>query len=193
MQIVEMAGIGPVPFCGMLLAELVGGGDPSRSAAKRRGWRGRHLQAGDWTGETVRGGRSQASLRRRSRDAPDRRGGCPHRRLSTRCCRTNGHRSIRLSGSEPEADLRPDDRLGPRGAARRSGRARHQLHRIGRGPGRHRGCGWPPAAAAQPRGGLRRRIALPGARRAECPRGTGELGSRPRSSTPPWWTGRLPS
>ena len=62
---------------------------------------------------------------------------------------------------QPAPRLRPDDGLGPGGAHRPRGRARHQLHRADRRAARGRLAGRPPRPRPQPRRRLRRRRALP--------------------------------
>ena len=87
-------------------------------------------------------------------------GGLPARRG-----RAAGGRPAGVPGGEPGAGLRADDRLGPGRADGRAGRPRHQLHLADRHAARDRGRR-PARRAAQPARRLRRRLHVPGRRRA---------------------------
>ena len=125
LRIVEMEGLGPAPFAGMMLAdhgaevirvEREGGfklpGDPL--ARSRRAIRVDLKQAG---GDRP-GPRPREELRRADRGLPPRRDGAARARAG------------RAARRQSEARLRPDDRLGAGGAARPRRRPRHQLYRA---------------------------------------------------------------
>ncbi len=67
--------------------------------------------------------------------------------------------------AQPQAGVRPHDRLGPDRPLRQGRRPRHELYRHHRGPARHRHRR-EAGAAAQSGGGFRRRRALSGVRPA---------------------------
>ena len=163
-RVVELAGIGPGPFCGMLLADLGAevivvdrpGGPPTPVQMRQR------LPQ---PGQAADRRRPEASPRRRGRPAAGRRLRRPHRGIPARGRRTPRRRPRRLLGPQPAAGVRPDDRLGPRWTARAVRRARHRLHRGHRSAWRDRAGRGPAAGAGELPGRLRRRVDVPRARR----------------------------
>ena len=156
-RVVEIAGIGPGPFAGMMLSDMgadvvrvdrvggVHGGDPAQPPRDimNRGRRsiGVDLKNPDGV-ETVLVPRGE--------------GRCAHRGVPARCHRAARHRPRRLPGPQPPPRLRAHDRLGPGRADGRDGRSRHELHRHRRGSRCHRPGRRAAAAAAEPGGRLRR-------------------------------------
>ena len=109
--------------------------------------------------------RPEEPRRRRDGAAPGRAGRRAGRGLPARRHRTARARSRRLPRPEPEARLRPHDRLGP-GRPDGAGRGpRHQLHRAGRRARALRARRRQAHAADQPRRRLRRRRHVHGVRR----------------------------
>ena len=132
-RVVELASIGPIPFCGLVLSDMgadvvrvdkpvdVATADPSR-APGHRSRSGAALDRGRPQVATWRGGRAAT---RRVRRRPDR--GIPARRR-----RAARHRSGRLPRAQSSPRVRASHRLGTARSARRSRRARHRLHRARR-------------------------------------------------------------
>ena len=159
-RIIEVAGIGPGPFCAMMLADM--GADVIRVD------RAQNVRAGaDPRQPSVRPAQPRPPLDRHRPEEPRRRRGPaqarrvgrrPHRGLPARRDGAPRHRPRRLPGPQPEARVRSHDRAGARtGPYAAVVRARHQLHRAGRRAGPHRAGRRGPGAAAQPRRRLRRR------------------------------------
>ena len=101
--------------------------------------------------------RPQAPRRRRGRARPGGVGRRAHRGLPARRHGAPRPRSRRVPGPQPEAGVRPHDRLGPGRALRPDRRPRHQLHRPRRRAGPIGRAGEAPDAADQPGRRLRRR------------------------------------
>ena len=162
-KIVELAGIGPGPFCAMLLADL--GADVIARRPRRRR-RPRHRPA-DRSSTLMRRSRRSIAVDLKQPDGVDAvlrlvdAGRRADRRLPPRRDRAARARPRRLPRAQSAPGLRPHDRLGPgRSAARRrpattstTSRSPARSHAIGRD-------GEPPVAAAQPGRRLRRRRAL---------------------------------
>ena len=207
LRIIEIAGIGPGPFCAMMLADMgadvvrvdraqnVSGGDPASppSDVSNRGRRsiGVDLKHPDGV-ETVL--------------APRRGGRRPHRGLPARRDGAPRARPRRRARPQPQARLRADDGLGPGRPVRADGRPRHQLHRPGRRPRPDRSTtarrpcrpstwsatsaaaacsspsGWPAGCSAP---------SAPARARWSTPRWSTAPPSSPRCSTPsgPWASG----
>ncbi len=154
---VELAGIGPGPYTCMLLADAgadvlrvdrATGSPPAPSAGPH--WdllnRSRRSVAVDLK-------HAEGVATRPRPRGPGRRA---RRGLAARCGRAPGHRARAVPGAQSPARLRAHDRVGPGRAAGVGGRARHQLHRPGRGPVAHRPGRGATGAAAQPGRRLRR-------------------------------------
>ena len=124
-RILEMAGLGPAPFCGMMLADH--GAEVIR-IEREGGWKlpgdpmlrsRRTIQVDLKQADGIAVVRDLAQdLRRADRGLPARGDGAARARAG------------RAARRQSEARLRPDDRLGAGRAARAGGRARHQLHRL---------------------------------------------------------------
>ena len=135
-RIVMMGGLGPGPFCGMLLGGL--GADvvrvdrvtevdqpPPIDTVMRRSQRS---IAVDMKHPQGRGARVRA----------DRGCRCVRRRLPARRGRAPRHRTGRSARPQPASRVRPHDGLGPGRAVRPDGGARHQLPRPRRRAARDR-------------------------------------------------------
>ena len=189
LKIIEIAGIGPGPFCAMMLADMgadvvrvdraqnVSGGDPASPPADvlNRGRRsiGVDLKHPDGV-EAVLALVEQADgliegfrpgVMERLGLGPD---ACPR--------------------PQPAARLRPHDRLGPGRPVRPGRRPRHQLHRARRRPRPDRPARRAAGAAAQPGRRLRRRRHAARLRHGLRPRRARSAPARARWSTPPWST-----
>ena len=178
--VIEIAGIGPGPFCGMLLADLgadviridrapsVRGGDPERPPADllARGRRsvGVDLKNPDGVEVVLELVEKADALIEGFR---------PGRHRAAR------HRPRRLPRPQPAPGLRPDDRLGPGRALRLDRRPRHQLHRPRRGARADRPPGRGAGAAAEPGRRLRRRRPAPGVRPRRRPARGAAVGAGP--------------
>jgi hypothetical protein len=152
LRVIEMAGIGPGPFCAMLFAdmgaEVVRIERPgTRTAPHDILARGRSTLQVDLRAE----GAAQSVL-----DAVAQ-GRRAHRGLSPRRDGAPGPGPGRMPRAQPAPGVRPHDRLGPARPAGACGGPRHQLHRHQRRAARHRPCRRAAGAAAQLRGRLRRR------------------------------------
>ena len=188
-KIVELAGIGPGPFAGMLLSDM--GADIVRVDRAAAG------QPGDVRQAEPRAAVPRPALDRRRPEEPrGRRAGAAARRAGRRADRglpARRHRAPRprprrVPRPQPEARLRPHDRLGPGRPDGAGRRPRHQLHRAGRRARALRPRGRQADAADQPRRRLRRRRHVPGVRhRVRHPRGAARR-ARARWSTPRWST-----
>ena len=165
-KVLELAGIGPGPFCGMLLADM--GADVlrvDRLQANDLGLpvepkydimsRGRRSIALDLKqpGFDTNGAGARGPGRRADRGLPPRRHRAPRAGAG------------RLFRAQSAPGLRPHHRLGPGRSAGAGRRPRHQLHRAVGRAARHRAQGRGAGAAAQPGGGFRRRRHVPGVRR----------------------------
>ena len=147
-RVVEFAGLGPGPFCGMLLADL--GADVVR--IDRPGSRGGLLGA---LGATSLLDRGKRSIALDLKDADDldvvralvRRADVLLEGFRPGVMERLGLGPDELLAAQPGAGLRADDRLGADRPAVVQRRARHRLHRAHRRPGRHR----PPGRAARRR------------------------------------------
>ena len=182
-------GIGPGPFCAMMLADMgadvvrvdraqnVCGGDPAGAAGRRAQPR-----------PPLDRRRPQAPRRRRDRARARRAGRRADRGLPARRDGAARPRPRRVPRPQPEARLRPHDRLGPGRPVRADRRPRHQLHRARRRARPDRRRGEAAGAAAQPGRRLRRRRHAArlrhGLRAARAP----SAPARARSSTPRWST-----
>ncbi len=189
MKIIELAGIGPAPFAGMMLADMGAEvlrvdraqavGDRRPAASHRRTGPGPTL---GWSGPQAPGGP-------RDGPAPGRAGRRPDRGVPARCDRTARGGPRCLFGPQSAAGVRPDDRVGPGGPLRVDGGPRHQLHGAERHPGHDRASRREAGAAAQPRRRFRRRRHGAGVRSGVRPlRGQPDRAAA-RSSTRPWSTG----
>ena len=157
-KVLEFEAIGPVPFCGMMLADM--GADVllvDRPADPRLG-----LDRERWFDTMLRGRRSvtldlkSPRRRRRGVDTGAQRG-CRSGGISTRRNGAAGSWSRCDARGQPDARLRAHDRLGAGRSARAARRTRHQLHRPIRRAARDRTSRWRPRASAQPGRRLRRR------------------------------------
>ena len=131
-KVVELASIGPIPFCGLVLSDMgadvvrvdkpvdVATADPSRAPGTVLD-RGRRSIGVDLKSPR-RGGRAATGRVRRRADR-----GVPARRR-----RAARHRSGQLPRAQSSPGLRPSHRVGTRRTTRRSRRARHRLHRARR-------------------------------------------------------------
>ncbi|MDT7760035.1 MAG: alpha-methylacyl-CoA racemase [Mycobacterium sp.] len=149
-KVLEIASIGPGPFCGILLADLGadvvrvdrpgGGGITLVPRAEDLFNRGKRSIAVDLSqpggAETVLSLVDHADIL----FVPARGG------------RAAGHRSGSVSGTTAANRLRTDDRMGSGRAARLDRGTRHHLHRNHRRPPRDRPSRWFPADPAQPLG-----------------------------------------
>ena len=144
LKVIEFGGIGPGPFCAMMLADMgadvirldrkadkgkdrgdagVPGQRPAQRAAPRPALGGGRSQVAAGS----RQGAGHAGRRRRAdRRLPPRRDGAP------------GPGPGRAAGAQPAPGLRPHDRLGPGRPAGAGRGARHQLHRAVGRAGHHR-------------------------------------------------------
>ena len=180
-RVVELAGLGPGPFCGMLLADLgaeviqvdrPGGPVDAVPAQERHHQPGEAARRRGPQAPARRGGRAPAGggVGRADRGVPARRGRAPRRRPR------------RLPGAQPRPGLRADDRLGPGRSPGAERRARHRLYRGDRGAARDRPGRRAASGAGQLPGRLRRRVdvprARPGRRRARGPRDRAGPGGR---------------
>ena len=191
-RIIEIAGIGPGPFCGHDARRHGRRRHPRRPGPERPRPGAGHARAGDVLQprpahvaidlkhpdgvEALLDARRAG--RRPDRGLPPGRDGAPRRRPR------------RLPGPQPEARLRPHDRLGPGRPVRAGGRPRHQLHLAGRRAGPHRPGRRGAGAAAQPGRRLRRRRHAARLRRGVRPARGAAQRRRARSSTRPWSTAR---
>jgi len=119
LKVIEFAGLGPGPFCAMLLADM--GAEVLRIDRKDGG--GRPIKIDDTKDVLNRGppvgGRGSEEPRSRgdcARSVCQRR--CPHRRVPSGCDGTNGSRTRGLSEAKPETRLWAHDRLGAGRTAR---------------------------------------------------------------------------
>ena len=188
-KIVELAGIGPGPFAGMLLSDMgadivrVDRAEQVNPAAFDKPnleplYRGRRSIGVDL--KNPEGVELVLQLVEQA-DALDR--GLPARRH-----RAARPRSRRVPRPQPEARLRPHDRLGP-GRPDGAGRGpRHQLHRARRRARALRPRGRQADAADQPRRRLRRRRHVHGVRRRVRHPRSAALGQGPGASTSRWST-----
>ena len=172
-KIVELAGIGPGPFAGMLLSDM--GADIVRVDRAGAGEPGVVRQAEPRTAlprPPLDRRRPQEPRRGRDRAAARRAGRRADRGLPPRRDRAARPRARRLPRAQPEARLRAHDRLGP-GRPDGAGRGpRHQLHRARRRARALRPRRRQAHAADQPRRRLRRRRHVHGVRRrVRHPRG----------------------
>ena len=157
-KVLELEAIGPGPFCAMMLADM--GADVllvDRPSDPRLGFdRDRRFDA------MLRGRRS-VTLDLKSPDgvaaalALVERADALIEGFRPGVMERLGLGPERAPRAQPEARLRPDDRLGPGRAARGARRPRHQLHRADGRPARDRARGRRAGAAAQPGRRLRRR------------------------------------
>ena len=163
-KIVELAGIGPAPFCAMLLSDM--GAEVIRVDRAANVGRDIGREGEDPRFALLQRGRRNIAVDLKNPDAV-----AAVLRLIDRAdaliegFRPGRHGAARprprhLPRAQPEAGLRPDDRLGPGRADRAHRRARHQLHRaVGRAVFDRRG-GRPAGAAAEPDRRFRRRRAV---------------------------------
>ena len=178
-KIIEIAGIGPGPFAAMMLADMgaeivrvdraqsvSGNFDRPNLEILNRGRRSIGVDLKQPEGvETVL--QARRAGRRAHRGLPARRGRAPE------------HRPRRVPRPQPEARLRPHDRLGSGRSLRAGRRSRHQLHRARRRARALRPGRLEADAADQRRRRLRRRRDAHGVRRRVRPRGVGPLGQGP--------------
>ena len=176
LKVLEMPAIGPVPFCGMLLADL--GADVLRLDRTEDSGLGIAIET---RYELLGRGKKSLALDIKS-DA----GRQAVLKLMERAdIVLEGFRpgTMERLGLGPEVALARNPRLvygrmtgwGQEGPHRGSSRPRHQLHRAHRGAACHRRSRRAADAPAQPRGRLRRRHALP------CGGRTGRLARAPQS------------
>ena len=157
-KVLEFEAIGPGPFAGMLLADM--GADVllvDRPASSDLG-----LKRERWMDVMLRGRRS-VTLDLKTKDGA----GAALELVARADALIEGFRPgvmerlglgpDALPQAQPEAGLRPHDRLGPGRAARAARRPRHQLHRARRRAARLRPQGRGAGAAAQPGRRFRRR------------------------------------
>ncbi len=181
-RIIEVAGIGPGPFCGMMLADM--GADVIRvDRAAERPRRRRHVEA-------HRGPAGARSPQHRRRpQAPRRRRG-PAASWSSRptpSSRASGPGVMERLGVGPDVCLARNPKLvfgrmtgwGQDGPYGPWSRPRHQLHRAVGHAGPHRPGGRGAGAAAQPGRRLRRRRHAARLRRRVRPAGDAALGEGP--------------
>lgn len=114
-------------------------------------------------------GRPQVRGRPRARAGPGRARRRADRGVPPRGRRAARRRPGRLPRPQPEAGLRPDDRVGPGGPALPHRRARHRVHRRHRGARHDRRPGRAPGRPGQPGRRLRGRLPLPRHRRPRRP------------------------
>ena len=174
LRILEFAGIGPGPFCGMVLADLgaevVRLDRPDGPPGSREDFvgRGRRSVALDLKAP----GAAEAVLRLvEKRRRADR--GVPAGRDGAARARAGG-----VPRAQPAARLRAHDGLGAGRAAGARGGARHHLHRADGRVVVDRARGRAAGAAAQPRRRLRRRRDAAGGGRAGGAAGGEGLGAR---------------
>ena len=129
-RIIELAGLGPAPFCAMMLADM--GATVIRvdrvSAQPGEARSGRHPAAQP----SVDRAQPEESCGNGGVAAAHRRCGCLDRRLPARRRRASRRGAGGLSRAQSEARLRAHDGLGPVRTPRAFGGARHQLPRAHR-------------------------------------------------------------
>ncbi len=178
-KVLEFEAVGPVPFCGMMLADMGADvllvdrpSDPGLGLERERWYdvmlRGRRsvtldLKSADGC---CRGAGTGAQGRRRAGRLPARRDGA------------SGAGSRRAARRQSEARRRPHDRLGAGRSAGAARRARPQLHRDVRRPACDRPRRRRARAAAQPGRRLRRRRHAARVRRGLRDRRGAALGTR---------------
>ena len=144
LRVLELGGIGPAPFAGMLLADL--GADVVRVDRPQRvaDPSARPDRPTCWTAASGRWCSTSSSPRAWRPCWPGRARRRPHRGLPAGRDGAAGHRSARVPGAQSPARVRPDDRLGPGWPARRVRGPRHHLHRRRGCAGCDRGGRGPP-------------------------------------------------
>ena len=130
-RIIEIAGIGPGPFCAMLLADM--GADVVRVDRAERASGDSSapppVLRRDGAGPPLDRGRPQEPRRRRDGAQARRDRGRAHRGLPARRHGAARHRARAVPRPQPEARVRPHDRMGPGRSATRPG-AGHDINYI---------------------------------------------------------------
>ena len=188
-RIIEIAGIGPGPFCAMMLADM--GADVIRVD------RSQNVRGGDPAtppGDVLMRGRRSLGVDLKHPDGVE----AVLSLIETADGLIEGFRPgvMERLGLGPDAALARNPKLvygrmtgwGQDGPVRADRRPRHQLHRAGRCPRGDRPAGRPAHAAAQPRRRLRRRRHAPRLRHRVRHRQRPERPARARSSTRRWST-----
>ena len=190
-KVIEIAGIGPGPFCAMLLADM--GADVIRvdRAQTVRGPAPDEPAQGRLAARPPqRRHRPQAPRRRGHAARPRRAGRRAHRGLPPRRDGAPRHRPRRVLRPQPQARVRAHDRLGPGRPVRRRGPATTSTTSRWPAPRPHRPRRRGPGAAAEPRRRLRRRRHVPRLRRRVRASSRPRRAARVRSSTRRWSTAR---
>ena len=165
-KVLEIAGIGPGPFAAMMLADM--GADVIRVD------RAQSVVGGDPAsppGDVLNRGRRSIGIDLKNPDGVEallelvEHADALIEGFRPGVCERLGLRPRRVPGPQPEARLRPHDRLGPGRPVRPGRRPRHQLHRARRRARGHRPRRRGAGPAAQPGRRLRRRRHVPRLRR----------------------------
>ena len=136
-KIIEVGGIGPGPFCGMMLSDM--GAEITR--IERKGG----LALSEPKFDLLTRNRKSVSMNlRKPEGVEDAAQDAGNRWMPLQegfrpgVMEKLGIGPDVLPGTKPQARLRPDDRLGARGASGACGRTRHQLYCTFRCPAHHR-------------------------------------------------------
>ena len=142
-KMIEMAGIGPGPFCAHGHGRPRRRGHPDRPGGERRRRRPRDAPCRPaQPGPALGRGRPQAPRRRRDgRSSWSRQADALIEGFRPGVMERLGLGPDVCLDRNPEARVRPDDRVGPGGSVRPHRRPRHQLHRAGRRARPHRSQG----------------------------------------------------